>query len=266
MREPELEQLRERIHAVQSELDRQMRDTQFIETNEANLQLFARSLAHDFNNLLTGILGHAALIQTSPDAGEESREAAAVIYKAAERAADLVRQLRHFTRGALTLPQPVDLHATIREVAGLLKRGLEPSLNLVLSLEAVEYHVNGDAGQIHQMLLNLALNARDAMPDGGTLSVETANQSCTPGGPGPAVVVTVRDTGVGIPPSQLESIFEPFFTTKAPGSGSGMGLSIVDRVVRNHQGKITLETGLGIGSAFSVCLPVCREATSARNS
>lgn len=258
MADPELHRLRERIQALQTELDRHKRATEFLETSETNLHLFARSLAHDFNNLLTGILGHAALIQTASDAGEESREAAGVIYKAAERAGELAGQLMHFTRGAMGRALPVDIHSTVREVADLLKRSLDPNLHLSLKLDAAKPHISGDAGQIHQMVLNLALNARDAMPDGGTLSMETADY---PGGAefnDPAVVLTVRDTGAGIPPGIRDAIFQPFFSTKPKGRGSGMGLAIVDRVVRNHRGKVAVESEMGVGSAFQVYLPIRR--------
>lgn len=264
MADPELHRLRERIHALQAELDKHKRATDFLETSETNLHLFARSLAHDFNNLLTGILGHAALIQSSSDAGEESREAAGVIYKAAERAGELAGQLMHFTRGAMGRALPVDIHSTVREVADHLRRSLEPNLHLSLKLDATKPHISGDAGQIHQMLLNLALNARDAMPDGGTMSFETSDYAGGNHFHDPAVMLTVRDTGSGIAPEILDTIFHPFFTTKPKGRGSGMGLAIVDRVVNNHRGKVTVETEIGVGSAFRVYLPVRRALPPSR--
>lgn len=258
MADPELQRLRERIQALQAELSRHRRATDFLETSETNLHLFARSFAHDFNNLLTGILGHAALIQTATDAGSETREAAGVIYKAAERAGELVGQLMHFTRGGMGRSLPVDLHATAGEVAGLLKRSVDTNLHLALELNATRFQISGDPGQIHQMLLNLALNARDAMPEGGTLSIETADH---PGGGAfrdPAVALTVRDTGCGIAPAIRDAIFQPFFTTKPKGHGSGIGLAIVDRVVRSHRGHVTVESEPGAGSAFRIYLPLPR--------
>lgn len=254
MSDPELRQLRERILALQGELDRHKRAVQFQETTEANLHLFARGLAHDFNNLLTGILGHASLIQSANDTGEESREAAGIIYKAAERASQLVAQLMHFTRGGMGRSLPVDLHATVREIAEMLKRSLEPGIHVELRLNATRPLISGDAGQIHQMFLNLALNARDAMPDGGTLSFETSDH---PGGdfPAPAIRISVLDTGCGIAPAIRETIFEPFFTTKPLGRGSGMGLAIVDRVVRGHRGAIRVYSEAGRGSEFRILLP-----------
>lgn len=256
MAEPELQKLRERIQALQSELDRHKRTSDFLETSEANLHLFARGLAHDFNNLLTGILGHAALIETASDAGPETREAAGVIYKAAERAGELVGQLMHFTRGGISRALPVDLHETVREVAGMLKRSVEPNLHLAIALEATEFQVSGDPGQIHQMVLNLALNARDAMPEGGILSFETRDHPGSAEFRDPAVELTVRDSGPGIPPEIRETIFQPFFTTKPKGRGSGIGLAIVDRVVRNHRGRVTVESEPGAGAAFRVWLPL----------
>jgi len=124
MPEPELSQLREHIQALQAELERNRRAAQVLETTEDNLHLFARGLAHDFNNILTGILGHAALIQSAEDAGQESRDAAAVICKASERAIELSSQLMNFTRGGIRRLMPVDLHASVHEVAELLKRSV----------------------------------------------------------------------------------------------------------------------------------------------
>jgi signal transduction histidine kinase len=132
MADPELAQLRERIQALQIELAKHRHSAEVLETTETNLHLFARGLAHDFNNLLTGILGHAALIQSAADVGEESRDAAGVIYKAAERATELVGQLMNFTRGGIGRAMAVDVHDAVREVAELLRRSLEPDIQFVL--------------------------------------------------------------------------------------------------------------------------------------
>ncbi len=249
MADLELQRLRERIQALQTELDRHKRATEFLETSETNLHLFARSLAHDFNNLLTGILGHAALIQTASDAGEETREAASVIYKAAERAGELAGQLMHFTRGAMGRALPVDIHSTVREVADLLKRSLDPSLHLSLKLDATKFHISGDAGQVHQMVLNLALNARDAMPEGGTLSVRIEREA-------PEIVeISIEDTGVGIAAQDLDRIFDAFYTTKERGKGTGLGLLVSQRIVREHGGTLRVASELGRGTRFTLTLP-----------
>ncbi len=261
MADPELTLLRERIQALQVELAKHKHSAHVLETTETNLHLFARGLAHDFNNLLTGILGHAALIQSAGDVGEESRDAAGVIYKAAERATELVGQLMNFTRGGIVRALPFDVHEAVREVAELLRRSLEPDIQLVINLRASRPFVNGDRGQIHQALLNLLLNARDAMPGGGTLTVETADHAA--GGAefaDAAILVAVRDTGGGIPESIRDTIFKPFFTTKPKSRGSGMGLAIVDRVLKNHRGAIFVSSRLGEGTEFRVYLPVRQPA------
>jgi signal transduction histidine kinase len=226
---------------------------QGLETREANFRLFTRSLAHDFNNLISGILGHAELIRTlASDA--EIRDSASVILQAAERARQLVAQLLDSSQVDATEMVRVDLHETIREVASLLRGVLPPSITIRLALNAERVETVGDPGQLHHMLLNLALNAREAMPGGGEISFETADVSTTP----PGVRLTVRDTGCGIPPEIRARLFEPSFTTR-PG-GSGMGLAIVDRVVQQHGGSIEVQSEVGAGSAFIVTLPLRQPA------
>jgi two-component system cell cycle sensor histidine kinase/response regulator CckA len=258
MAENDQARLRRRIAELEAELERFQRAGQFLEASEANLQLFARSLAHDFNNLLSAMLGHASLIESITPPGEETHEAAGVIRRAAERAGELTAQLLHFTRGGLGRTIPVDLHETIREVADLLRRTLDPEIRLKVVLQAESCIVHGDPGQIHQMLLNLALNARDAMPEGGELRMETTDLD--PDREKPQLLLTVRDTGTGIAPDICPRIFEPFFTTKASGRNTGMGLAIVQRVVHSHAGTIRVDTVPGQGTAFHIALPLAQPA------
>lgn len=208
-----------------------------------NFQLFARMVAHDFNNLLGGILGHAELIEATANESD-IRESAAIIRKAAERATDLTRQLLHDAGKNPVRSVPVNLHDTIREVALLLS--LDAGLRVEYALGEPNPVVAADPGQIHQMLLNLAVNARDAMPGGGTLTFETESE-------GGHILLTVRDTGPGIPPDLRAKIFEPFFTTKG-GRGSGMGLYVVHRVAKAHGGRVELDGGAS-GAVFRIRLP-----------
>lgn len=232
---------------------------QALETREANFRLFTRSLAHDFNNLLGGILGHAGLIQLSAETNAEVQESAAVILKAAERARELVTQLLDSTRPDLGQFLTVDLHDTIREVAGLV-RGIAPaSIRISFDFKAQTAETYGDAGQLHHLILNLALNARDAMPDGGELTFATTSSAT----PYPSIQIVVRDTGTGIPEEIQSRIFEPSFTTKGGSRGSGMGLAIADRIVQHHGGRIELQSQTGRGSAFIVTLPLRQPAGAA---
>jgi len=245
--------------AVQEPNERVRSALQALETREANFRLFTRSLAHDFNNLLGGILGHAGLIQLSAEDNSEVQESASVILKAAERARELVTQLLESTSPDLGQFLTVDLHETIREVASLV-RGIAPtSIRITLDLNAETAGTFGDAGQLHHLILNLALNAQDAMPEGGELTFATTSSS----NPYPAIQIVVRDTGTGIPEEIQSRIFEPSFTTKGGSRGSGMGLAIADRIVQHHGGRLELQSRVGHGSAFIVTLPLREPAAHA---
>jgi signal transduction histidine kinase len=251
MSDMELAQLHKRIKHLESELERYRRSEQFLEASEANLQLFARCLAHDLNNIVAAILGHAQLMEVTAEPGSDGAASAAVIGKAAERAAEMIAQLLHFTRGGLGKSVPVDLHETIREVADLLRRTIDPDIVLTLRLEAAQPVVTGDPGQIHQMLFNLALNARDAMPDGGELVFSTLQLDANS-----TIVVSVKDSGKGISRAIQDQIFQPFFTTKSAPGGTGMGLAIVKRVVENHNGTVQVRSAEGEGAEFRITFPM----------
>ncbi len=224
--------------------------------------LLAGGVAHDFNNLLAAILGHADVLALEAAPGSEVEASARTISQAAQRAGELTRQLLAFARLGQHRQEPVDLHALVAEATGLLGRTLGKSIRIVTALAAPRHHVRGDPGQLQQVIVNLAVNARDAMPEGGTLTLATSERRGGPGGPaggpppGAWLVLEVTDTGTGIAPADLERIFEPFFTTKAEGRGSGLGLATVYGIVKAHGGEIRAEPRDGGGTRFTVSLPL----------
>ncbi|MDX2153947.1 MAG: ATP-binding protein [Bryobacteraceae bacterium] len=213
----------------------------------AAMSLLAGGVAHDFNNLLAGILGHASLLAEAADA--EVRESADIIVKAANRAKGLTEQLLGFAARGARRKTAVDLHASIREVSALLRVVMPDNISLELALEARQFCIRADAGQIHQVLLNLAVNARDAMPAGGQITFRTATD-------GRHIRLSVCDTGPGVPPEIRHRIFEPYFTTKKRERGTGLGLAVVYGIVREHGGAIDVESELGQGSTFRLTFPL----------
>jgi signal transduction histidine kinase/ActR/RegA family two-component response regulator len=234
--------------------------------------LLAGGVAHDFNNLLAAILGHADLLALEAPPGSEVAEASRTISQAAQRAAELTRQLLAFARLGQHRQEPVDLHALVQEATSLLGRTLDKSIRIETRLLAPLHHVLGDPGQLQQVIVNLAVNARDAMPVGGTLTLETSNQrrdgAGTPASTGPEawLLLVVGDTGTGIPASHLERIFEPFFTTKPEGRGTGLGLATVYGIAKAHGGDVGVESQQDVGTRFTVSLPALPEpgASTAR--
>jgi two-component system, cell cycle sensor histidine kinase and response regulator CckA len=223
----------------------------------------AGGVAHDFNNILQVILGYAELL--IEEGGGEVREMAE-IRQAAARGTSLVRQLLTFSRQLESSLAAVDLNVTVQAVRDLLSRLLPKMIGISLELNPGLEPVAADAGQIEQVLMNLAINARDAMPDGGSLTLATARSAldeefCRPYPdmhPGTYVSVRVTDTGRGIPADILPRIFEPFFTTKEAGKGTGLGLAMAYGIVRNHHGAITCESVPGVGTTFVIHLPLAR--------
>ena len=229
----------------------------------------AGGVAHDFNNLLTGIIGYADLLRHSPEATPQLRQDADSILLAARRGADLTRNLLAFARRSPTRAEPVDLHAILREVAELLERTLDRRIELRLALDARSSVLLGDHSQLANAVLNLALNARDAMPHGGRLAFATSMQQVDeefvarhPGSvqPGRHLVLRVSDNGEGMPPETMARAFEPFFTTKPTGKGTGLGLSMVYGTVKAHHGLVTVYSVPGAGSTFTVYLPLAESA------
>jgi len=235
--------------ATLRERDEQLRQSQKMEA----IGTLAGGVAHDFNNILTGILGYASLLKRGAQPGDRVHKAAEVIEKAAERGASLTRQLLGFARRGKNQTVPVDLGESLQEVGTLLGRTVEKNIRLVLLPLPAPLFASGDPAQIQQVVLNLAVNARDAMPEGGTLTLG-AEPVLSPGGCA-SVRLTVQDTGCGIPEEHLPRIFEPFFTTKERGKGTGMGLAMVYGIVQNHGGTVQVTTRPGEGTLVQVDLP-----------
>jgi PAS domain S-box-containing protein len=232
------------------ELESQVRRQQKLDA----VGTLASGVARDFNNLLTGVLGHAELLGCGEPTGEEVREAAGVIRDAARRGAELTSQLLGLALRAPLRSEPVDVHEVVREVVRLIARTFPRSVAIRTALGALRSTVLGDPGQLQQVLLNLALNARDAMPDGGELEIATELAEGPAGAP--ELRVRVRDTGGGIPPEHRERVFEPFFTTKHREKGTGMGLAVAYGIVLSHGGSIGVESELARGATFEVRLPL----------
>ncbi len=230
----------------------------------------AGGVAHDFNNILGVVLGHAELVQQKLRPGDENRPRLEQIMTAARRAADLTRQLLAFSRRQVLRSQVVDLNAVVMDTREILERLIGEDVELRTRLEPDLGRVEVDPGQIGQVLMNLALNARDAMPEGGTLAIETANATLdepVPGEPdtllpGSYVRLRICDTGTGIEELVRPHIFEPFFTTKAQGVGSGLGLSTVYGIVTQSGGTIQLDSSPGRGTAFTIHLPRLEDAAA----
>jgi PAS domain S-box-containing protein len=222
----------------------------------------AGGVAHDFNNLLTAILGNLSLLVNGLPENDPSRDLAAAAEQAARRASALTSQLLGVSQRTLLYAKPTDLNDVIDEVVGLLRRTLDPCINLEVRKTAPG-HVLADAGQLNQVLMNLCLNAKDAMPDGGRLLLETARvvldadyaRLHPEGRAGEFVRLRVSDTGHGIAPEARARIFEPFFTTKGPGKGTGLGLAMVFAIVKRHQGWIDCYSEPGQGARFDIYLP-----------
>jgi PAS domain S-box-containing protein len=224
----------------------------------------AGGIAHDFNNILTSILGSVAIIKRKTKKGAPLESLIGVIETASRRGAGLTRQLLTFARKEKTPHKPIAVNDVIDETIDLFERSTTTAIVVERKLTDETAIVSGDDGQIQQALLNLMINARDAMPDGGLLTIESKIQKPTmdplfDGHEGSYVVISVRDTGIGIPPEIQPRIFEPFFSTKNFGFGTGLGLSVVYGVVRAHNGQVIFKTELGKGTVFYLYFPLLRE-------
>ncbi|MGZ8413274.1 MAG: ATP-binding protein [Gemmatirosa sp.] len=232
---------------------------------------FAGGIAHDFNNLLTGILGYCDLALTDLASTAPEREDFEAIRVAAQRAASLTAQILAFSRGHVVQPVPLDLNEVLAGLEPMLARVIGEHIRLVARREASLDAVLADPGQLEQIVVNLALNARDAMPDGGTLTIATRNvrvESHDAAHPGVAagrwVVLELHDTGVGMDAETQARIFEPFFTTKERGKGTGLGLATVYGIVRQAGGAVRVRSAPGQGSTFTLYLPRTSVAPEAR--
>jgi len=239
---------RRRAEEERGRLEEQLRQSQKMEA----VGRLAGGIAHDFNNLLLVIMGHGELLRRGLDPDDARLRKVQHVMGAAERAARLVRQLLAFSRKQVLEPQVVDLNALVSDTARMLRPLLGEDVRIATRLAPALGRVRVDPAQIDQVLMNLAVNARDAMPRGGTLSLETSNVG---DGPGCHVALVVRDTGLGMDEATRAHLFEPFFTTKSGSGGTGLGLSMVYGIVRQSGGQITVESEAGIGTSFRIVLP-----------
>ena len=231
----------------------------------------AGGVAHDFNNMLTAIQGFATLLRGRAEPDGDEAGYVEEILRAAERSATLTRQLLAFSRKQVMRPEVLDLNATVAEMESMLRRLLGETVTLSTSLDPDLAPARLDPGQIQQVIMNLCVNGRDAMPDGGTLQVGTRNRRSdgplpTHDGtlpPGDYVELSVADSGVGLEPELRDRVFEPFFTTKGAGEGTGLGLATVHGIVSQSRGGIAVESQPGAGTTFRIFFPRCgHEASS----
>jgi two-component system cell cycle sensor histidine kinase/response regulator CckA len=248
-------------------LEKQLRMAQKMEA----IGRLSGGIAHDFNNLLGVIIGYSQVMKRSLGSSHSSYEHAEEIEKASQRAVSLTRQLLAFSRQQVLEPAILTLNVLVSDMEKMLPRLLGEDIKVDLSLDPALGQVKADQSQLEQVLMNLAVNARDAMPDGGKLTVRTANEDLDlaytrqhPGSkPGRYVVLAVTDTGTGMDPETQAHIFEPFFTTKERDKGTGLGLSTVYGVVKQSGGYIAVDSEKGKGSSFSIFLPRVEQAVEA---
>ncbi len=226
----------------------------------------ATGIAHDFNNLITVLIGYSdELIEEAPS-GSPAHTAAVAVRRAAERASGLTQQLLSFSRRQTLVSHTVDLNRIITHMEDMLRRLLGPEIRLDIRLQPTLAAINADESQISQVVMNLVVNARDAMPKGGTLTIETTNielgEEHLEVIPGPHILLTVADTGFGMTADVRDRLFEPFFTTKERGHGTGLGLSMVHGIVRQCSGHIVVDSKPGSGTRFLVYFPQQREASA----
>ncbi len=270
---------RERLKtdAEQERLQNQLHQAQRLES----LGQLAGGIAHDFNNLLAVIINYAAFVaddlNATPITDKDRKsmsEDVEQISLAAEKAAHLTHQLLAFARREVVQPAIVDVNDVVSAVEQLLRRTLGEHVELHSSLADDLRPVLADPGQLEQILVNLAVNARDAMPDGGTLRIDTANMEIDEDyaasrpelSPGPHVRLRVSDTGVGMPPETAQRAFDPFFTTKPPGQGTGLGLATVYGIVQQAGGRTQIYSEIGVGTTFTVLLPATEQASAPEES
>jgi PAS domain S-box-containing protein len=241
-------------------LERQFRQAQKMEA----VGRLAGGVAHDFNNLLTVIIGHTDLMMRDASL-ESARESLTEVRAAAQSAAELTKQLLAFSRQQVVEARPIEIDAIVRGAEKLVKRLIGEDIEVITRVGAPDVAINIDPHQLEQVLINLAVNARDAMPEGGTISIETSTLALTAESgwgvsPGRYALVIVSDNGSGMDAATQERIFEPFFTTKEAGKGTGLGLSIAYGVVKQAGGTINVYSEPGMGTVFRIYLPVSSEA------
>jgi signal transduction histidine kinase/ActR/RegA family two-component response regulator len=254
----------------EQQLEEQLRQSQKMEA----VGQLAGGVAHDFNNLLTVIGGHVYMLERSMPGTAVTDKHLGGITRAAERAASLTKQLLAFSRKQILTPSVLNFNAVVDDVLQMMRPVIGEHIQIVTQLDPRLSPVFADAGQLGQVLVNLALNARDAMPTGGTLTIESENTTlhprsddatATPLPAGEYVRLTIRDTGAGMDAQTLARAFEPFFTTKPQGQGSGLGLATVYGIVKQSFGDIQATSTAGAGSSFTILLPVARHPAELSN-
>jgi two-component system cell cycle sensor histidine kinase/response regulator CckA len=250
---------------VRNVTDKRRLEQQVLQSQKMeSLGTLAGGIAHDFNNILAGILGYSSFLKSQMDSGHDFYKYLDTIERSASRAADLTSKLLSFTRGDRVNFRPLDLNRLVGETLEIIRHTVDRSIGIETRLDEALPTIEGDAGQIQQVVMNLCVNARDAMRGGGKLSI--ASSVCQVGGAdvevpaggkhGAYVRLSVSDSGCGMGKEVLPRIFDPFFTTKAKGEGSGLGLSVVYGIVKSHEGFVTVRSQPGRGTVFHVFFPV----------
>jgi len=245
-------------------LEDELRQSQKLES----IGQLAGGVAHDFNNMLAAIMGSAELLSIHIKDKPDLKQYSDIIVNAAEKASELTHKLLAFSRKGKRKSEPFDMHLCIKNALSMLKRSIDKKIEIQTSLDAGYPFVTGDNTLFENVILNIGINARDAMPDGGTFSITTSNiehdekfceSSAFDIDPGLYIRISLKDTGCGIPKKLMDKIFEPFFTTKKPGKGTGLGLSVVYGTVKDHHGFLILESEENAGTEIIIELPVSQD-------